>query len=125
MNWRKQPATPLSSARPTNTQSESCASLCSDRRCLLEYLDRDYRELPPPDGTRVVPGHAIESMWFIMHLARRRGDRAMADRAAEVMRWHVEKGWDEEYGGLFLGIDADGGEPSMPNLGEEGMVAAH
>src|ERR1051325_171304 len=37
------------------------------RQCLLEFLDRDYRELPSPEGTFVMPGHAIESMWFVLH----------------------------------------------------------
>ncbi|MBI1897214.1 MAG: AGE family epimerase/isomerase [Acidobacteria bacterium] len=86
-----------------------------NRRCLLEFLDREYRELPPPEGTFVMPGHAIESMWFIMHGAMRRNERALVDRAAEVLRWHLERGWDERYGGLFLGIDAEGFPPFLPH----------
>ena len=85
------------------------------RRCLLEFLDRDYRELPPSEGTFVMPGHAIESMWFIIHHALRRNDRATIRRAAEVMRWHLELGWDKEHGGLFLGVDAEGHPPFMPH----------
>jgi len=86
-----------------------------ERRCLLEFLDRNYDEVPPPEGTFVMPGHAIESMWFVMHRALVRGDQALARRAAEVMRWHLEKGWDSEFGGLFLGIDAEGQSPFMAN----------
>ncbi len=82
---------------------------------VLEYLDWDYRPLPPGEGTAVEPGHAIESMWFLMHWARRRDRRDLIARAAEVMRWHIEKGWDPEFGGLFLGIDALGGEPYVKN----------
>ena len=85
------------------------------RKLLLEFLDRDYRELPPGEGTAVMPGHAIESMWFVLHWARRRGDSAMIRRAAEVIRWHLEAGWDQEYGGIYLGIDAEGGEPFLAN----------
>lgn len=85
------------------------------RQCLLEYLDYDYWEVPPPEGTYVMPGHAIESMWFQMHRARARNDRSQVRAAAEVMRWHLEKGWDREYGGIFLGIDADGQTPFLPN----------
>jgi N-acylglucosamine 2-epimerase len=83
------------------------------RKLLLEFLNDKYEELPPPGGTYVMPGHAIESMWFILHRARRRGDRSLAQRAAEVIRWHLERGWDQEYGGIFLGIDAEGHEPFM------------
>lgn len=85
------------------------------RKCLLEFLDRNYAEVPAPEGTFIMPGHAIESMWFVMHRALARGDRSLANRAAEVMRWHLEKGWDPEYGGIFLGIDAEGHPPFMPN----------
>lgn len=85
------------------------------RRCLLEFLDREYREVPPPEGTFVMPGHAIESMWFVMHHARSRNDRKTIHDAVEVMRWHLEKGWDEEYGGIYLGIDAEEHPPFMPN----------
>jgi N-acylglucosamine 2-epimerase len=86
-----------------------------ERRCLLEFLDRDYREVPPPEGTFVMPGHAIESMWFTLHRAMARGDRQTITRAGEGLRWHLEKGWDPEYGGLFLGIDAEGHAPFFPH----------
>jgi N-acylglucosamine 2-epimerase len=85
------------------------------RRLLVEFLDRDYQELPGPEGTYVMPGHAIESMWFMLHLARRRDNPEMERRAAEVIRWHLEAGWDPEYGGIFLGIDAEGNAPYLPN----------
>jgi N-acylglucosamine 2-epimerase len=85
------------------------------RKVLLEFLTRDYTELPPPAGTFVMPGHAIESMWFVMHLARRRGDTETIRRAAEAMRWHLERGWDTEFGGLFLALDIEGHEPYLPH----------
>ncbi|MGH9328450.1 MAG: AGE family epimerase/isomerase [Terriglobia bacterium] len=82
---------------------------------LLEFLTKDYQELPSPAGTFVMPGHAIESMWFVMHLARRRGNADLIRQASEVIRWHLELGWDGEYGGLFLGRDIKGGEPYLPH----------
>ncbi len=86
-----------------------------DRKLLLEFLSEDWKELPPPEGTAVMPGHAIECMWFVMHAAARRGDRELARRAAEVVRWHLEAGWDPQYGGIFLGIDAEGHAPYIAN----------
>jgi len=85
------------------------------QKAILEFVTRDYQELPPPAGTFVMPGHAIESMWFVMHLARRRGDPDTIRRAAEAMRWHLERGWDKKYGGLFLGLDLEGHEPYLPH----------
>jgi N-acylglucosamine 2-epimerase len=82
---------------------------------ILEFLTRDYKDLPPPAGTYFMPGHAIESMWFVMHLARRRGDSGTIHRAAEAMRWHLERGWDKKYGGLFLGMDLESREPYLPH----------
>ena len=86
-----------------------------ERKVLLEYLTHDYKELPPPGGTFVMPGHAIESMWFVLHVARHRGDQDLIERAAEVIRWHLEYGWDDEFGGLFLSRDIKGGEPLLPH----------
>lgn len=82
---------------------------------LVEYLSRDYQLLPPPEGTAVEPGHAIECMWFILHWAIRVNRADIVQQAVEVIRWHVEKGWDEEYGGLLLAIDAQGNAPFIAN----------
>jgi N-acylglucosamine 2-epimerase len=85
------------------------------RKVLLEYLTHDYQELPSPAGTFVMPGHAIESMWFVLHVARLRHDQDLIQRACEVMRWHLEYGWDEEYGGLINSRDTKGGETFLPH----------
>lgn len=73
---------------------------------VAEWLQPDGSEFPPPRGTVVIPGHAIESMWFQMHIARDRGDTATLDRACETIRRHLEIGWDHEFGGLFYAVDA-------------------
>ena len=79
-----------------------------DRKCVLEWLDSDGNEVPRPEGTAVVPGHAIESMWFQMHIARASGDDAVMTRAVGAIHHHLELGWDDKYGGLLLAVDADG-----------------
>jgi N-acylglucosamine 2-epimerase len=86
-----------------------------NRQCLVEFLDRGYQKVSAPEGTFIMPGHAIESMWFQMHRALARNDRQRIRDAVEVLRWHLEKGWDTEYGGIFLGMDAEGHPPFLPN----------
>ena len=82
---------------------------------LLEYLDENNEPIDNPIGRRVVPGHGIESMWFVIHAARRRRDSAMIRAAFDVIRSMLEQGWDDEFGGLFLVRDARGGIPPDPH----------
>jgi len=79
-----------------------------DRGIVLERLNADGTEAPPPLGSVVVPGHAIESMWFQIHLARDRNDRATIDRAIRAIPPHLDLGWDKEYGGILLAVDISG-----------------
>lgn len=86
------------------------------RRVLLEFISRDYQhEIPAPAGTLVIPGHTIESMWMVIHAARRLGEDELVRRAADVVRWHLELGWDPEWGGLFLSRDTEGGQTYFPH----------
>ena len=86
------------------------------------FLDADKgvcRENVSPDGTPVdcllgrlvTPGHGIETMWFLMDVAERRGDAYLAGRAVDVVLSTIEFGWDDEHGGLFYFLDVDGKPP--------------
>lgn len=79
-----------------------------DHRRLYEFVRLDNSLMDEPPGRAVNPGHAIESMWFMIHLFQRANDKARIRQAIETIRWHLELGWDEECGGLFLARDADG-----------------
>ena len=79
-----------------------------DRDMLLERIAADGSEYPPLAGTAVIPGHVVEDMWFQIHMARDRGDRARIDQAVRLIRRHMELGWDDEFGGILLAVDADG-----------------
>jgi len=87
----------------------------ADEQVVLEYLALDNTTLPPPIGTYTSPGHGIETAWFQIENLRHTGDTKRLQLAADAMRWSLEKGWDQEYGGLFLGMDLHGGEPFLPN----------
>lgn len=82
-----------------------------DRKLLYEFVHVDNSLIDSPQGRSVVPGHAIESMWFMIHIFGREGDQARVRRAVEAIQWHLEFGWDYEYGGLFHARDAEGGSP--------------
>ena len=82
-----------------------------EQQLLYEYVHTDNTLIDTPQGRAIVPGHAIESMWFMMHIYRRTGDAVRLQQAAECIRWHLERGWDDEYGGLYHAVDAAGGDP--------------
>ena len=60
-------------------------------------------------GNTFIPGHAIESMWFMERVYRKRPERAARmERAKDVSRWHLEQGWDAKLEGLFPAWHAKG-----------------
>jgi N-acylglucosamine 2-epimerase len=80
---------------------------------VIENIAPDGGLVDSYEGRLLNPGHAIEAMWFIMDLAQRRGDRAMIERAVDVMLRTVEYGWDEQYGGIFYFLDRLGKPPQQ------------
>ena len=63
------------------------------------------------DGRLMNPGHAIESMWFLMDIAHRRGDTALIQRTIEVILNTLEFGWDKVYDGIFYFLDVQDKPP--------------
>lgn len=83
-------------------------------RAVIEFLDLENRRLPGAIGQCCLPGHAFESMWALIHIFRQSGRREDIARCGEVIRWHLDKGWDEQWGGIYLAIDLAGGKPYWP-----------
>ncbi|MGE9289386.1 MAG: AGE family epimerase/isomerase, partial [Puniceicoccales bacterium] len=77
------------------------------RDLIIERIGTDGKELPPPGGTAVVPGHVIEDLWFQIELDKLSGKTDRSGKRCDLIRRHLEEGWDPEYGGIFLAIDAD------------------
>ncbi len=72
-----------------------------DRRVLLENVAMDGSPmLDLPEGRMFHPGHAIESAWMLMEIARHRGDENLLRTAVEIVLASLDHGWDEQYGGL-------------------------
>ncbi|MHB9105982.1 MAG: AGE family epimerase/isomerase [Armatimonadota bacterium] len=75
-----------------------------------EYIGLDGRPGAMPEGRVCIPGHVIETMWFLISIFERNGERERIPECCRLIRRHLEVGWDEEYGGLRLAIDAGGAE---------------
>jgi len=82
-----------------------------DRKLLYELVQAGGELADTDAGKTFIPGHVIESMWFMERIYRYHAREDRINLALEAMRWHLEKGWDEEYGGLFLARHAEGGTP--------------
>jgi N-acylglucosamine 2-epimerase len=82
-----------------------------EKKALLEYIATDNAFVDTPEGRTVVPGHGLESTYFQILIFNDLGEPARVAEACRAMRWCVERGWDPEFGGLFLGVDLDGKEP--------------
>jgi N-acylglucosamine 2-epimerase len=78
---------------------------------LREHVGPDGAKLDCFEGRLVNPGHGIEGMWFVMDVAERRGDHALAEKAVDVALRTLDFGWDERYGGIFYLLDAQGHPP--------------
>jgi N-acylglucosamine 2-epimerase len=69
-------------------------------RTHLEHLGPNSEVVDTPAGRCANPGHSIESMWFVIHQARRRKDAGLIKQAVETIHWMIEFGWDRKKGGI-------------------------
>lgn len=80
--------------------------------CTLETVGINGEFQKDTTAGRVVnPGHAIETAWFVLEEANYLQDQELAEQAAEVYDFAMEKGWDSEYGGLLYFVDCLGYPP--------------
>ncbi len=74
--------------------------------------------VPGDDGSllarHVTPGHAIESMWFVLEQALTHGRSDAAATAVRVIQASFDAGWDATHGGVFRYVipGADGPAPT-------------
>jgi N-acylglucosamine 2-epimerase len=94
-------------------------------RCASEVLDLFVRqdaavwELIPIEerlnetilARHATPGHAFESMWFVIRSALQHGRTDWIARAGRSVAWAFQAGWDAEAGGIFRYVDREGGKP--------------
>jgi N-acylglucosamine 2-epimerase len=82
-----------------------------ERRLLYEFVLPGGALAPGDAGQTFIPGHAVESMWFMERIYNYHLRRERVGLAIDAIRWHLEQGWDEECGGIFLARHAKGGTP--------------
>ena len=75
-------------------------------------------------GRYVNPGHVIEDMWFVIEHAQELGREDTVKQACEIAYRTFELGWDQEFGGIQLFCDMEGGAPKgdISDTAEEPMV---
>ncbi|MBN1349864.1 AGE family epimerase/isomerase [candidate division KSB1 bacterium] len=89
---------------------------------MSKFVDEKLKivfETIAPDGSHpdnmlarlLIPGHALEAMWFVLEIAALRNDLQLMQKATNAMLWTIERGWDEKYGGIFYFMDAKGFSP--------------
>lgn len=84
-----------------------------DKGLILENVYEDGSFCDSFEGRLLNPGHAIEAMWFIMDLGKRRNDEALVQKATDIMLRTLEHGWDQQYGGIFYFLDVKGAPPQQ------------
>ena len=95
------------------------AFLQPDQGLVYEYIHLDNTLLDSPQGRAIVPGHAIESMWFMIHIYQYWANEQRIKEAVSTIKRHIEYGWDEAYGGILLSRDSAGGESWWPFAGSK------
>ena len=63
-----------------------------------EYLRHDYTRIPEA-AEHMFAGHALETLWIVMHEALRTGDRALFTTAKNRIRRLLEMCWDYVFDG--------------------------
>jgi len=87
--------------------------LDGDRGLMYENVTPDGSHIDCFDGRLINPGHGIEAMWFIMDIARRHNDTKTINQAVDIILNILNFAWDDEYGGLYYFMDADGHPPQQ------------
>ena len=80
---------------------------------LYENVTSDGSHLDCFEGRLINPGHGIEAMWFIMDIANRRNNLSLINQAIDAVLATLNFGWDQEYGGIYYFLDADGHPPQQ------------
>lgn len=68
-------------------------------------------------GRHVNPGHALESIWFLLDTGLKSGRREVISKASRAALYALERGWDKIHGGLYRFVDESGYDPIGDKIG--------
>ncbi|MDR9415073.1 MAG: AGE family epimerase/isomerase [Gracilimonas sp.] len=83
------------------------------KKLVYETVTPEGKEINDIDGRLLNPGHAIEAGWFLQHWAKKLKNEELSNTAVNMVRWSFEKGWDNEFGGLYYFLDSRGYSPTQ------------
>lgn len=72
-----------------------------DLRVVMESVTPEGEISDHFDGRMLNPGHSIEAAWFLLEEARHRNDSELLRLGCDMIDWMWDRGWDQEFGGLF------------------------
>lgn len=72
-------------------------------------------------GQHINPGHSLEDMWFQWEASEILGDFTHREEIGRIVQSTMERGWDEEFGGLYHFVPCDGLNTAydVAEMGEE------
>ena len=112
MDWLLSPET-LETVLAQTVKEVMTDFLDAKRGLMFESVQPDGSHLDCFDGRLINPGHGIEAMWFIMDIANRSNDQQTINQAIDVVLNILNFAWDEQYGGLYYFMDAEGHPPQQ------------
>jgi N-acylglucosamine 2-epimerase len=84
-----------------------------DSGLILENVDQEGKFHDSFEGRLLNPGHAIEAMWFITDIAVKNNDKALIEKAKEIIITNLAYAWDKEHGGILYFMDIKGHPPQQ------------
>ncbi|MEN6491627.1 MAG: AGE family epimerase/isomerase [Rectinema sp.] len=91
------------------------------KKAVFERVLPDGRPPQGMEGRLLSPGHALETLWFVLNAINEYGSPALSltdfseDEAisliTEAMLWTILRGWDATYGGIYYYLDYEGFPP--------------
>ena len=72
-----------------------------------EALNYNFERPDDENEDFIYLGHAIETMWMLLHEALRRNDKGLYDLVAQRLERHMEVAWDDVYGGFFRAMNVN------------------